>query len=284
MPPLAKRIVLLASLFSLVIGLFLLGNNLGLISQEAKTTALNLWPVLLVIAGFMLLADSTRKRSYVRAARMQMLQFPISLAPTSTELSCRVQFSYGRLEVRKALAGPRLLTEQVGPSAEPVISEEVIGARSELAITISQPLFPSHFQLSNTWHLELPSAMPLRLSLQVHEAALSLDLRDLDVESLELRMNAGFQRIQLGRPAKKLTGQIYASGSDLSLILPTRVFAWVRLLNPFCRVDYPQGDFVKREDGSLITPASAEAKGSVEIDIDGPIRALVLDIEDSPET
>ena len=69
----------------------------------------------------------------------------------------------------------------------------------------------------------------------------------------------------------------------MSLVLPARVFAQVRLLNPFCRVDFPQGDLEKREDGSLITPRTADSRGRVEIDVDGPIRNLVLDIGETEE-
>ena len=212
------------------------------------------------------------------------MQFPIPVAPATTELSFRVQFSYGRLVVGGAADAPRLITEQIGHSTPPAISQESLGDRREVSIAISQPLFPAHFQLSNTWRLELPVGSPLRLSLQLHEADLRMDLRKLDVEALDLRTDSGAQEILLGRPRRKLTGQIYSSGGDLSLVLPSRVFAWVRLLNPFCRVDYPQGDLEKREDGSLITPSAIDAHGSLEIAVDGPIRTLVLDIEDGGET
>ena len=63
----------------------------------------------------------------------------------------------------------------------------------------------------------------------------------------------------------------------------TGSFCIVRLLNPFCRLDYPQGDMEKREDGSLVTPRAAPGAGSVEIEVDGPIRDLVLDIEESED-
>ena len=89
------------------------------------------------------------------------------------------------------------------------------------------------------------------------------------------------RRFSWARPKKNSTGQIYSSGSDLSVVLPARVFAWVRLLNPFCRVDYPQGDLEKREDGSLVTPTAGDAQGTVEIAVDGPIHNLVLDVEDA---
>jgi hypothetical protein len=275
---------MLVSIFSLVIGLFLLGYNLRVISESARSTALNLWPVLLVVAGIMLVVDSARKRVSAHASSVTKSQFPIPLPSTSAEVAFRIQFSYGRLEVVRASDGPRLLTEQAGPGTAPAITHETMGGRSEVSIAISQPLFPSHFQLKNTWRLELPAEAPMRLSLLLHEADLHMDLRRLHVESLDLRTDSGAQEVLLGRPRRKLLGQIYSSGSDLSLVLPSRVFAWVRLLNPFCRVDYPQGDLERKEDGSFVTPAVADAKGSVEIAVDGPIRNLVLDIEESGET
>jgi hypothetical protein len=284
MHPLTKRIALLVSIFSLVIGLFLLGYNYHFISEEAKSIAINLWPILLVIAGIMLVVDSARKRVSTGASAVQTLRFPIPLSPSSTDIAFRVQFSYGRLVVGCASGEPRLVTEQVGHGAPPTISQQSLGDSSEVTIAISQPLFPAHFQLRNTWRLELPPAVPLRLFLQLHEADLRMDLRKLDVEGLELRTDSGAQEVFLNRPRKKLSGEIYSSGGDLSLVLPARVFAWVRFLNPFCRVDYPQGDLEKREDGSLVTPTALPTHGSVEIAVDGPIRTLVLDIEDPRET
>ena len=123
--------------------------------------------------------------------------------------------------------------------------------------------------------------VPLRLSFQLHEADMRLDLRRLAVEFLDLRTDSGNQEVLLGLPRTKLNGQIYCSGSNLLLVLPSRAFAQVRLLNPFCRVDFPQGDLEKREDGSLITPKTADSQCRVEIDVDGPIRNLVLDIADT---
>ena len=281
MHPLTKRIALLVSLFSLVIGLFLLGYNMHFISEEAKSTALNLWPILLVIAGIMLVFDSTKKRVSAQASSVKIVQFPLPVPAGADEIAFRVHFSYGRLVVGSAAGAPRLVTEQVGSGASPVITNAMIGDRTEISIAISQPIFPSHFQLRNTWRLDLPRGVTLRMGLQLHEADLRMDLRALDVESLDLRTDSGAQEVLLGRPRRKLSGQIYSSGSDLSLILPARVFAWVRLLNPFCRVDYPQGDLEKREDGSLVTPAGGDAQGTVEIAVDGPIHNLVLDVEDA---
>jgi hypothetical protein len=285
MHPLAKRIALLVSFFSLVLGLFLLGYNLRVISDTAKSIALNLWPVLLVLAGIMLVIDSAKKRRFTRVSTTTTRKFPIHIEKASRELSCRVQFSYGRLILGPTKGGdPLLVTEHTGPTIPPQISQETVGGLEEISIAMSQPLFPPHFQLQNSWWLELSRSLPLTISLQLHAADLQMDLRQLNVESLELSTDSGTQKILFGIPRKKLAGQIYCASGDLSLILSPGVFTWVRLLNPFCRVEYPQGDFEKREDGSLVTPSQADSGGSVELTVDGPIRRLVLDIEEGPET
>jgi hypothetical protein len=278
MHPLAKRIALLFSGFSLVIGFFLLAYNLQLISASAVSTALNLWPLLLVLAGFMLVADSTRKRVSAQVSRLSTQEYPLPFETGSAEMGLRVQFSYGKLLAEPASAAPRLVVQSFDTRPAPTIRKDDVGNHSDISIAVSQPLFPSHVKKGSTWRLQLPMAVPLRLSLQLHEADMRLDLRRLLVESLDLSTDSGSQEVLLGPPRKKLIGQIYCSGSILSLVLPPRVFSIVRLLNPFCRVDFPQGDLERREDGSLITPRTVDTRGRVEIEVDGPIRALVLDI------
>ena len=280
MHPLARRIALLFSAFSLVIGLFLLGYNLKLISGGAVTTALNLWPVLLVGAGFMLLGDSARKRVTGHVSAMNTKEYALPVDGGSSEIALAIHFSYGQLVTETTEGAPRLVTRYWEAQPAPVMRHEMVGNRSEVSVSVNQPIFPSHRTPAAAWRLQLPARIPLRLSLQLHEADLRLDLRRLQVESIEIHAEAGSQEVLLGVPRRKITGQIYCSGSSLSLVLPARVFAIVRRLNPFCRIDYPQGDIEKREDGSLVTARTPPDRGSVEIDVDGPIRDLVLDIEE----
>jgi len=281
MHPLARRIALLFSAFSLVIGLFLLAYNLQLISAGAVTTALNLWPVLLVGAGFMLLGNSARRRVTATVSPPSSRDYALPVDGNAGEVALSVVFSYGELAAEITDGPPRLTTRTWEAQPAPVVRQEMVGNRSEVSVSVSQPLFPSHRKPAAAWRLHLPPRVPLRLSLQLHEADLRLDLRRLQVESLELRAEGGAQQVFLGVPQRTTTGQIYCSGSRLSLVLPARVFAIVRRRNPFCRVDYPQGDIEKREDGSLVTARTPADRGSVEIDVDGPIRDLVLDIEET---
>jgi hypothetical protein len=280
MHPLAKKIGLLVSLFCLIIGLFLLGYNLRFIPENATSVAINLWPVLLVGAGIVLVVDSAKKRSFTRSAGVETHEYGLPVPPGVRELACRVQFSYGRLFVGAASGEPRLWTEQVGLATAPAISAEAIGAAASVSLSMSQPIFPAHFQLHNTWRLSLPPDLPLRLALDLHEASLFLDLREVAIDSLEMKAGTGQQEIFFCRPSHKLSARLYSSSADLTIVLPARTFARVRLLNPFCRVDYPQGDLEKREDGSLVSTTAVETAGSVDVDIDGPIKNLVLDVED----
>ena len=281
MHPLARKIVLLVSLFCLVIGLFLLGYNLHVITEGATAVALNLWPVLLVGAGILLVVDSAKKRRFTRSADIEARDHDLPIPETARELGCRVQFSYGRLFLGAAPGEARLRTEQVAATAGPAISSETIGGTASVSLLMNQPFFPAHFQLHNTWRLSLPPSLPLRLVLDLHEASLFLDLRELRVDSLEMKADTGQQEIYFCKPQHTLSARLYSSSSDLTVIFPSRTFVHVRLLNPFCRVDYPQGDLEKREDGSLVSSAAPQSAGSIDIDIDGPIKNLVLDVEES---
>jgi hypothetical protein len=279
-----KRIALLVSLFCLVLGLFLLGYNLKLISDQAKWITLQLWPLVIISTGILLVADSLAKRRFTRSSMIEAKEFILPHAPEAQEILCRVHFSYGMMKLDASENGPILLSEQIGSMGEPTILEELRGGTSVLTVTMTQPMFPSYFQLLNTWHLRLPPSVPTRLELHLHEANLQMDLRRLSVENIDIRSGSGKQEILIGRLQKKLSAQIYSSSTELSIVLPSRTYAQVLLLNPFCRVDYPQGDFERREDGSLVSAAAGDSPGAFEVSIDGPIKNLVLDIEDADGT
>jgi hypothetical protein len=280
MHPLAKRIALVVSLFCPVLGLFLLSYNLRLIPDSTLLVALNLWPLILIVSGLLLIFDSLKKRKFTRSSMIETKEFPLLAGSDPQELICRVSFSYGTLNIGPAGGEPSLLAEQIGSMGDPVLVREERGSASVLTIAMTQPLFPSYFQLLNTWSLTLPPSIPLRLDTHLHEVNLSMDLRRLRVETLEMKAGSGRQEIHIGSIQKKFTGQIYSSSSDLSIVLPPRSYIQIALLNPFCRVDYPQGDLERNEDGSFVSVDTRGASNRVEITIDGPIKNLVLDIGD----
>ena len=280
MQRLTRRFVLLVSLACVVLGLFLLGANVGVVPAWIAEVVLDLWPLVLVAGGGILLADSIAKRRLARSSVPATHRHELALGGEAREVSCRIQFSYGRLKIDTADEAPSLRCEHVGPAPEPLIEQSVRGGRAELSLSMQQPLFPSAFQLSNTWHLSLPPALPLTLDLHVHEAILQLDLRALMVDRLDLRADSGAQEILLGDRQRHLAARITSSSADLVLVVPAAARVDVALLNPFCRIEYPQGDFERRGDGSLVSSRADPNAGRIELTLDGALRSIMLDIED----
>ena len=66
----------------------------------------------------------------------------------------------------------------------------------------------------------------------------------------------------------------------MSIIIPQDLFARIKLLNQFCHIDYPQGDFVKHEDGVFTYSGSDKKTKTAEITIDGPVNHLFIDIDE----
>jgi hypothetical protein len=280
MQRLTRRILLLVSLACVVLGLFLLGANLGFIPGTITEFAVNLWPAVLLAGGGILLADSLSKRRRTRASVPVTRRHELSLDPETRQIACRIQFSYGHLIVDAADGAPYFVCEQTGPAPEPLVEQSARGGLASLSLSLAQPLFPAAFQLSNTWHLALPPALPVSMDLHLHEAVLKLDLRGLPVERLELRADSGAQEILLGSRQQHLAARVTSSSSDLVIVVPSSSLVEVALLNPFCRIEFPQGDFERRSDGSLVSSRANPDSGRIELALDGALRSIVLDVDD----
>ena len=280
MQRLSRRIILLVSLASVVIGLFLLGANLGFLPVGVTEVVVNLWPIVLVAGGGILFADSLAKRRLTRSSLPVTRRHELPVGPDTREVSCRVQFSYGRLKIEATDGTPYLLCDHFGPVPEPLIEQSAHGNLTSLSLSLQQPLFPSAFQLSNTWHIALPPSLPVSLDLNLHEAVLQLDLRNLPVERLDLKADSGAQEILLGDRQRHLGARITSSSSDLLIVVPAAARVEVALLNPFCRIEFPQGDFERRSDGSLVSSRAGPDSGRIELALDGALRSIVLDVDD----
>jgi hypothetical protein len=280
MQRLTRRILLLVSLACVVLGLFLLGANLGFIPGRVTALAVGLWPLVLVAGGGILLADSITKRRLTRSSVPVVRRHEFPVSPETREISCRIQFSYGHLKIDASDGVPYLLCEHVGPAPEPLIEQSSRGGLASLSFSLQQPLFPAAFQLSNTWHVALPPALPVAMELHLHEAVLQLDLRGLPVERLDLQADSGAQEIRLGSRQQHLAARITSSSADLVIVVPAATRVEATLLNPFCRIDFPQGDFERRSDGSLVSSRADPDSGRIELTLDGALRSIVLDVDD----
>jgi len=278
---LVRWILVSISVFCATLGVFLLGNNLGLIPQSAATAMLNLWPVLLVVVGILFFVDSLRKRRFTRTTGITRKSLPIEVDAEAHELLYRVDFASGRLHV-EAKESTILQCERIGPMPDPVILRENRGPLRVVSLTMEHPLFAPFEQIQNSWTLAVEPRVPVQFDLKLHEAHLLMDLRHLPVERIDLRADTGTHEILLGSACSRLKGSIYSSSDILSITLPAGVYARVNLVNPFCSVEWPQGDLERGEDGSFFSPTAAAAEGgSMEISVDGPIKRLILDVAET---
>jgi hypothetical protein len=283
MKAVTKKIVLLVSISSVVIGCILIIFQLGVIPKDFGvflTTLINFWPVTLIIGGVIFLGDSILRRRYLQqhAAVEKALALPVR--GLAREVNLDLSFSYGTLSIAPAEDdSSRLRYEQFGPMPEPVVESTAIGHTAIVKLHKPKPYFSPHFRIRNAWRLSLARNICHNLTLDLHEADLSLDLRTLQLGKLSLKADTGRHSLYFPRLPDKLEGDIYSSSDRLELIVPDESFLRLNLLNPFCQVDFPQGDFERQEDGSIISNPEKTDFGLIELTVDGPLKELVIDIE-----
>jgi len=279
-----RNIIIVISISFVLVGGVLLLYYLNLIPLRWQKFAVNLWPGSLIIVGIMFLRDSIIKNRYLKRYEIKKKSLSLVYGQDTQNNVYNVFFSYGKLFIRTTTGKlPELIYEQLGPMPEPDITHQVIGNSSIFEIKKRKPYFSTHFQIKNQWFLELAKAVPQQLLINLHDADLKADLRFLRIKRFTLKANSGTHKIIFGKAQNNILGQVYSSSSILTLIIPTETFLVLKLLNPFCKVEYPQGDFIKKEDGTIISSISNKDYGLIELTVDGALKELYLDIAENNE-
>jgi hypothetical protein len=110
------------------------------------------------------------------------------------------------------------------PEMKPETSYDVSGSTGTL--TISQPDIRYKFGESNanSWDVQLAKAMPYELLVQMGAGSSRLDLSELDVRLLTMRLGAGETTVDLTGPrTEDVKGDIQAGVGQLTIILPKDV-------------------------------------------------------------
>jgi hypothetical protein len=281
MQVIVRNIVIVISISFVMVGGVLLLYYLNLIPLDWQEFAVNLWPVSLIVVGLIFVRDSIIKNKYLK--RYEIKKKSLSLTPSKSGQASvfDVFFSYGRLNIRDTAQNtPQLVYEQLGPMPEPEVTHQVIGKNSIIRIKKRKPYFSTHFQIKTKWILELMAAAPQQLNIHLHDADLLADLRRLVIERFTLKADSGVHTIYFGKTAKNTLAQVYSSSSLLSIIIPSETFLILRLLNPFCKVEYPQGDFIKKDDGTIISDLFGKNYDVIEVTVDGALKQLTIDIQE----
>jgi hypothetical protein len=282
MQVIGRNVIIVISISFIIVGGVLLLYYLNLIPLDWQEFAVNLWPVSLIVVGLMFVRDSIIKNRYLKRYEIKKKSFSLTPGKSGQASVFDVFFSYGRLHIREtSQKTPQLIYEQLGPMPEPEVTHQEIGKNSIIRIKKQKPYFSTHFQIKNKWFLELLAVTPQQLTIHLHDADLRADLRRLAVERFTLKANSGVHTIYFGKTVKNTLAQVYSSSSLLSISTPPETFLILKLLNPFCKVEYPQGDFIKKEDGTIISNLSGKNYGVIELTVDGALKQLTLDIEET---
>jgi uncharacterized membrane protein len=283
MKAVTRKIVLLVSISSVIVGCILIVFQTGVIPRDFGaflSTLINLWPITLVIAGIIFLRDSFLRQRYLlrHAAVEKALAIPTGEHPR--EINMDVAFSYGNLIVKAGADDTsRLSYKQFGPMPDPVVEISTIGQTVIVKLHKPKPYLSPHFRIRNIWDLTLAGTILHNIVLALHESDLTLDLRRLLIGKLSLKTDSGRHSIFFPKTPDKVEGEIYSASDRLELIIPDESFLRLNLLNPFCRVEFPQGDFEKKEDGSILSAPEKGDFGLIELTVDGPLKQLLIDIE-----
>ncbi|MBN1524203.1 MAG: hypothetical protein JW904_06975 [Spirochaetales bacterium] len=277
-----RKLIFLLSFTFILIGVVLIVFQLNFIPNSVTSVfsfAVKLWPIVLILAGIMFLRDSFSRRYYLNRYELKEKSIDIPLPKSIQEIRFEIEFSFGNFTLARSKTAKNLLVyDQYGPMPEPIIDIQELGLSSIIKMNKSKPYLSPHFRIQNSWSLSLAGSIPCRFDISIIEADIALDFNGLELENLELHATNGVHRINFGSQKKKINAIIYSASSQLLLTVPVKSFVRVNLKNPFCMLEYPQGDFMKNEDGTFISTKVKNSYGLIEISIDGPIKNLVLDI------
>jgi hypothetical protein len=271
-----KISLLVSAVFIIIIGLFLLIFNFNIINESILIFIVNLWPLTLIITGSLLFYDSFRKKRFGKNKKIINKEIPLNFDKNIKEMQFNLKFSYGDLNINPASDKIILKTERNDFLPDPVITMIDNETIPWIDIAVNTPILPSPVLLIHNWNLYCSKNIKYNFNIKIHEADILLNFEDITVESLKLKADLGNHKIIIGNKQNKFRGNIYSYSKKLSLILPQNVFTKIQLLNQFCRIDYPQGDFNRTDDGIFIY--QADKTKTIEIIVDGPVNHLFIDI------
>jgi len=285
MNKITKKIIIVIAISCIFIGALSTAYYLNLIPEQLikmSTVLINLWPLALIIAGIIFVIDSIKKRNYLYKYELNKKIITLPSHKKAQYVCHEIYFAFGALNIEgSSNSSSQLVYEQISSIPEPQITHQLIGNTFNIKINKLKPYFIQHLRIGKNWLIKLFTNVPYQFNINLHEADLYADLHLLKIEKLYLKADSGIHQIIFGKNQKKTSATIYGASSKLSIIIPNNTFLRLKLLNPFCRLEYPQGDFEKREDGLLISKLSHSDFALIELTVDGPLKNLFIDIDET---
>jgi N-terminal domain of toast_rack, DUF2154 len=164
------------------------------------------------------------------------------------------------------------------PAMRPETSYAVSGSTGTLKI--SQPDVRYKFGVSypNSWDVRLAKAVPLELHVQMGAGSSRLNLSELDVRSLTMRLGAGESTVDLtGSRAEDLTGDIQAGVGQLTIVLPSDV--GVKVTGRKEGIGTFEADGFKVQGDSYVNDAYGTSATNIELNVMRGVGEVKLELQ-----
>jgi hypothetical protein len=242
----------------IVLGIVLLLANMGYIALDLGELVRTYWPLIFVLIGAELILAALLGRRGAPPA--EELTYDLDGAELA---DVRLNFGAGRLLVGGAPAG-RLL---VG-TFEGGVRARRKGASVELSSDADAWWSGAWRGRAASWQVGLTTEVPLRLTVQSGASQTDLELGDLRLAALDLRVGASETACRLPLPRGRLPVSVELGAASVRLELPDGAAARVRSRLALGTTDVSSRRFTRTTDGHQ-TADFEQAADRYEIEISG---------------
>lgn len=296
----SNRVTLLAYVL-IALGALLLAARLGWLDMTRVLGVLRFWPILVIAAGVDMLTGGKRRPLAYGAGIIAMFALFIAGVGASfgglvgasartlevaqefqgaTSADVRIVTSLARLDLASSARSALLATGTLGQSAgeQVTVSYAVSGTRGRFG-AVSSNLGPRllTFQRAETWNLTLSGRVPLALAVETGVGESSLDLRELQLESLSIR--AGVGRTTLHLPGTGAFPATIDGGVGKIHVRVPRELA-IRIVVNTGLGDVNAASHFTRTGNVITSPSYSPSSPAVELQIDGGIGSIRIDTAD----
>lgn len=278
----------------ILIGFFFLFYNLGWIDASFWETLHANWPVLLIFAGLYLVF--ARSRLWLIPAVAAVLLFlmlagvippllPLEQPLAETSFSYIVPGDVSGLElVIDAAAADVVVLKGTGPAVLGTIRyagelPQTVAARSADRFRVElqhRPSRPGVFlvnRLGSEWTTEIPAGVPAWISVEASVGEVLLDLRGIDVRSVDVDASVGKVTLMLDQATTFASVRIDTSVADVELYLPPELALRIRADGTLLSDNVDTLGLV-REGDWYVSPGYNAAPRKAEIDVSSSVGKL----------
>lgn len=252
----------------LIVGSFFLADNLGYLPFNPGL----LWPLLIILLGIFVILGAR-----FSAGDGEIQSIDLDLDGTKR---ARVKLEHGAGRVRLSGAAPAGKLIQ-GEFRHLDLRSQRSGDTANLSLKSNigeQFLFMFPWNWGGTrhaWDFALNADIPLSIEVESGASELTLDLRQLKIESLELETGASSSKVFLPEAAGFTQAAISAGAASVDITVPEGVAADIRVESGLGSVSVDQTRF-PRNGKRYTSPDYAAAVNKVEINVETGVSSTTI--------